>query len=70
MNFPLSFWDISLLTAIVSVILLVTSEMLSPQYGKINIRINRGRLKITALTIAALFLVTVIIRVIGIILEI
>lgn len=70
MNFPLDFWDISLLTAITSIILLVTSEMLSPYYGKINIRIDRKRLKISALIATTIFLITVIIRIIGIILEI
>lgn len=69
MNFPLGFWDISLLTAITSIILLVTSEMLSPNYGKINIKINRKKLKNTAIALSIVFLTTVAIRIIGIIIS-
>jgi len=68
MNFPLGLWDISLWLAITAVILLITSEMLSPRYGKINIRIDRKRLRTAALTVSILFLTTVAIRVISIIL--
>jgi hypothetical protein len=68
MTFPLGLWDISLWLAITAVILLITSEMLSPRYGKINIRIDRKRLRTAALTVSILFLITVTIRVIDIIL--
>ena len=68
MNFPLSFWDISLLLAITSIILLITSELLSPYYGKTRICINKKRLKNAALTTSILFLTTVAIRIINIIL--
>jgi len=67
MTFPLGFWDISLLLAVMAIILLITSELLSPYYGKINIRINRKRLKNAALATSALFLATVVIRIAGII---
>ncbi|MGB9841314.1 MAG: hypothetical protein ACPLKZ_01165 [Candidatus Bathyarchaeales archaeon] len=66
MNFPLNFWDISLLLAIIALILLVTSEMLSPYHGKVNVLINKKKLKNTAIAIAILFLFTVAIRVISI----
>jgi len=68
MTFPLGFWDISLWLAITAVILLVTSEMLSPRYGKINIHINRKRLRNAASAVSILFLVTVSIRIVGILL--
>ena len=68
MNFPLNFWDISLWLAITAVILLITSEILSPQYGKINIQINKKRLRNAAVAVSTLFLITVAIRVINIIL--
>jgi hypothetical protein len=68
MTFPLGLWDISLWLAITAVILLITSEMLSPRYGKINIRIDRKRLRTAALAVSILFLTTVAIRVIDIIL--
>ncbi len=69
MSFPLSFWDISLWLAITAIILLVTTEMLSPRYGKIAIRINRTRLRNVAFATSILFLVTVAIRIIGIVLN-
>jgi hypothetical protein len=66
LNFPLGFWDISLLTAISAIILLITSEMLSPHYGKINILINRKRLKHASITFPIIFLATVAVKVISI----
>jgi len=66
MMFPLNFWDFSLLTAITAIILLITSEMLSPYYGKVNIKINRKRLKNAAVTISIIFLATVAIRIVNI----
>jgi len=68
MSFPLTFWDISLLLAITAIILLITSEMLSPYHGKINIRIDRKKLKNAAFAVSILFLVTVAIRIVNIIL--
>jgi len=67
MTFPLGFWDISLILAITAIILLITSELLSPYYGKVNIPINKKRLKNVALTFSILFLITVAIRIISII---
>jgi hypothetical protein len=69
MSFPLNFWDISLLTAITAIILLITSEMLSPYYGKVNIAINRKRLKNAAIAFSTIFLATVAVRMISIILS-
>jgi len=69
MTFPLGFWDISLLLAITAIILLITSELLSPYYGKINILINRKKLKNTSILFSALFLATVAIRIISIIIS-
>jgi hypothetical protein len=63
MQFPLSFWDLSLWLAITAIILLITSELLSPNYGKRNLAIERKRLRNVALTISMLFLITVIIRI-------
>jgi hypothetical protein len=68
MNFPLGLWDIGLWLAIASIILLITSEMLSQRYGKINIHINKKRLRNASLAVSTLFLATVAMRVIDIIL--
>jgi hypothetical protein len=67
MDFPLSFWDISLWLAITAIILLITSELISPYYGKTRLLINKKRLKNAALAMSILFLVTVAIRIYGII---
>jgi hypothetical protein len=63
MRFPLTFWDVSLLITITVIILLITSELLSPRYGKINIRINKKRLRKATLTFAIVFLALVAIRI-------
>ena len=63
MNLPLSFWDISLWLAVTAIILLITSELTSPYYGKTNLLINKKRLKNAALTTGTLFLITVAIRI-------
>ena len=69
MNFPLDFWNISLMTAITAIILLVTSEMLSPNYGKVHIKIDRKKLKKIAIAFSIVFLATVAMRIIGIIIS-
>jgi hypothetical protein len=63
MTVPFGFWDVSLLLAVTAIILLVTSEMLSPHYGRINILINRRRLKKIAIATSIAFLATVAIRI-------
>jgi len=63
MRFPLSFWDISLWLAVTAIILLVTSELISPHYGKTNLLIKKKVLRNVAFTISILFLITVIIRI-------
>lgn len=68
MNFPLTTDDASLLLAVTALILLVTSELLSPYYGKINIRINRKRLRNAGLFFSIIFLATVGLKVANIIL--
>jgi hypothetical protein len=67
MNFPLSFWDISLLLAVTAIILLITSELVSPYYGKTNLIIKKKRLRNIALAASIVFLITVAIRIFGII---
>jgi hypothetical protein len=69
MMFPLGLWEISLLLAVTAITLLITSELLSVYYGKINIKINRKKLRNTALAFSITFLATVAIRVASIILN-
>jgi uncharacterized membrane protein len=68
MTFPLGLSDINLWLAIVAIILLVASQMLSPRYGKINIDIDRKKLENVAFAVSILFLATVAMRIISIIL--
>jgi len=67
MQIPLSFWDISLWLAVTSIILLITAELISPYYGQTNLLINKKKLKNAALITGILFLITVAIRIYGII---
>lgn len=69
MSFPLMFSDLSLLLAVTAMILLITSELLSPSYGNTNIYINNKRLKNAAVVVSILFLITVAIKIIDIILK-
>ena len=69
MGFPLSFWDISLWIAITAIILLITSELISPYYGKTNLLINKKRLRNVAIIVSTLFLITVAIRIATIIIS-
>jgi hypothetical protein len=64
MYFPLSFWDMSLWLAVTAIMLLITSELIFPYYGKTNLLINKKRLRNVALTMSILFLITVAIRII------
>ena len=63
MNFPLGFWDISLWLAVTAIILLITSELISPYYGKTNLLINKKRLRNVSIIVSTLFLITVAIRI-------
>ena len=64
MNFPLSMNEISLWLAVMAIILLVTSELLSSttRYAG-NIIIEKKRLRLIALALGIGFMITVIMRV-------
>lgn len=70
MSFPLGFWDISLFLAVTAIILLITSELLSPYYGKVNMLVNKKRLKNVAIAVSTLFIITVAIRIVNVLLNI
>ena len=69
MGFPLTFWDISLWLAVTAIILLITSELISPYYGKTNLLINKKRLRNVSIIVSTLFLITVAIRIATIIIS-
>ena len=68
MSIPLGFDEITLWLAVTSTILLITSEVLSPYYGKIQIFIDKKRIRNTAFIVSIIFLIMVVVRVIGIVL--
>lgn len=63
LTFPLSLLDTSLVLAATAIVLLVTSEILSPYYGTATLKINKKRLRDAALTTSLLFLATLAIRI-------
>lgn len=63
MYFPLSLLDIGVWLAVTATILLITSELISPYYGKANLLINKSRLRNVALTLGILFLIVTAIRI-------
>jgi hypothetical protein len=69
MDFPLGLSDISVWLAITAIILLVTSELISPYYGKTSLIVNKKRLRNTALVVSTLFIITVALRVANIIIK-
>ena len=66
MPFPLGFSDVSVLLGVMSVVLLVTSEFLSANYLNISILVNRSKLRLSAVTVSILFLVSLVARLFGI----
>lgn len=63
MQFPLSFSDVSLWLAFIAIILLITSALISPYYGKTGIPLNKRYLRTAAITVSLLFMFTVFIRI-------
>jgi len=63
MQFPLDLLDVSLWLAFMGVILLITSEIISPYYGKTPILIEKRRLRKIALIVGSIFIFTVLIQV-------
>jgi len=63
MLFPLTIWDISLWLAVTAILLLATSELISPHYGKTSLIIEKRRLRQVALLLGTLFMITVLIRI-------
>ena len=60
---PLSFADLTLWLAITSIILLATSELISPYYGKTNLLVEKKRLRSAALTIGIIFILTILVQI-------
>ncbi|MEM1589554.1 MAG: hypothetical protein QXZ68_03175 [Candidatus Bathyarchaeia archaeon] len=64
MNFPMTLSDISLWLAVMAIILLITSELISSTVEyPMNIIIEKKRLRLIALALGLGFMITVIMRV-------
>lgn len=63
MQFPLSLSDLTLWLAITSIILLATSELISPYYGQTNLLVEKKRLRSAALTTGILFILTILVQI-------
>ena len=64
MNFPMTMSDISLWLAVMAIILLITSELISSATGYAgNIVLEKKRLRLIALGLGSGFIITVIMRV-------
>ncbi len=59
MQIPLSFSDITLWLAITAIILLATSELISPYYGQTNLLIDKKRLRLAALGVGIIFIISI-----------
>ena len=69
MHFPLDLMDTSLWLAITAIILLITSEIISPYYGKTAVLIEKRRLRKIALIVGLIFIFTVFIQIYDIIIS-
>jgi hypothetical protein len=69
MQIPLDLWTVSLWFAVTSITLLITTQLASAYDGNATILIDQKKLRNTAIVMAMLFLVTVAIRIYGIIMS-
>jgi hypothetical protein len=58
--------DLSLLLVIAAIILLISAELTSPNYGLTNLTISKKKLRNAAIATSSLFLVVVVIQIVGI----
>jgi len=62
MQLPLSFFDITLWLAITAIILLVTAELTSLYYGRLNLLIEKSRLRLISILVGIAFILSVILN--------
>jgi len=67
MAFAISLWDLGLWLAVSSFLMLITSEISSPYYGRINLHIDLKRMRKIAIALGIAFLFVVSLKVISII---
>lgn len=67
MPFPFDVWSVSLWFAVTGIILSITSQLVSVYDGEASILIDEKKLRTSALVIGMLFLMTVAMRIYGIV---
>jgi accessory gene regulator protein AgrB len=67
MQIPLDFWNVSLWLAVTAIILLITAQLASAYDGPATLLIEKKRLRKAALVMGVLFLITVAMRIYGMI---
>lgn len=63
MQFPLTFWDIGLWFAYMAIVLLITSEMISPYLEEEFLVLDKKPLRISALMFGLLFMFFVLMQI-------
>ena len=63
MQFPLTLMDMMLWAGMIAILLLVTSEFLSPHYGQIGLLIDKRKLRLTALFSTILFILVALLQI-------
>jgi uncharacterized membrane protein YhaH (DUF805 family) len=63
MEFPLTYWYISIWLAVTTIILFVTAQLISPYNGRNNLAIDKKRLRKVSLVTGTLSLATFLIRI-------
>jgi len=67
MSIPLSIDELTIWLALTSIILLATSEVLSPHYGRIHVFISRKRLRNVSMVVSFIFLAFIAIKVLNVV---
>jgi hypothetical protein len=67
--FPFAFWGMSLWLTATAIILLVTTEFISPHYGNGNLAINKKKLRTVTAEVSIPFMTTLAIRLVNMILS-
>ena len=63
MQFPLSLADMTLWLGVTAILLLITSEFISPYYGRVGLLIEKRRLRQIALIFSVLFFLDALIQI-------
>jgi len=63
MEFPFSFLDLSVWLGTAALVLLAASELLSPYYGQTGFVLQEKRLRVVAMLLSILFMITIAIQI-------